>query len=51
MVKKDVDYYIKLSAANKIKAYVRYKCRKIFPEYDREIDLLLMTKKIKFKYS
>jgi|688.fasta_scaffold281678_3 hypothetical protein len=43
----DIDFYIKKIAINKIKAYVKYRCRKVFPEYEKEVDRFLMLAKIK----
>lgn len=40
-----IDFYIRLIAVNKIKANVRAKFVKVFPEYDAEVDKYLVLGK------
>jgi hypothetical protein len=48
---KDIDYYINLSAINRIKAYIKCRYRKVFPEYEAEVDRYLLMVKLKIKLS
>lgn len=43
-----IDYYHKIVSANKIKAMIKCKFVKIFPEYDEEVEIYL--KKAKDRY-
>lgn len=43
-----IDYYIKLVAINKIKANLKARVFKIFPEYDNEVDKYISLGKQKW---
>lgn len=46
-----IDLYIKLAAINRIKAYIKCRYKKVFNEYDIEVDKYLMMAKIKLASS
>jgi len=43
-----IDYYIKVVAANKIKAVIKSRTVKVFPEYDEEVDKYLLIAKERY---
>jgi len=51
MIEERVDLYIKIAAINRIKAYVKCRNRKVFNEYDAEVDKYLMMARIKLGIS
>jgi len=44
-----IDYYIKVVACNKIKALIKRRINKIFPEYENEVDKYIELGKQKLK--
>ena len=42
-----INLYIKVAAINRIKAYIKCKYRKVFSEYEAEVDRYLMMVKKK----
>jgi len=44
-----INFYLKIVAANRLKAFIKAKFVKVFPEYDNEVDKYLSLGKLKWE--